>query len=204
MVRSGDKRLSLEALEHRMRADDLPLKAEAKNLVFGAANPQADVFFIGEAPGRNEDLKGLPFIGSAGKVLDQLLMSIGLDRQDVFITSILKYRPPGNRNPSALEIRAHTPYLVEQVRIIAPKVIVPLGNFACRFVLNGFNTEGMQSIEGVSKIHGKVEHLDFERYNFIVMPLYHPAAVLYNPSLRATLQDDFLKLGDILKNKSLI
>lgn len=205
MVRAlSDKLKSLKMLERKMQADSLPLKESAHKLVFGGPNHEALVFFIGEAPGRNEDLQGLPFVGSAGKILDQLLMSIGLKREDAFITSILKYRPPNNRNPNAAEIRAHTPYLVEQVRIIQPRIIVPLGNFASRFVLNGFNTDEMQRIEGVSKIHGRVEHIAFEGYNFAVIPLYHPAAVLYNPPLRKTLQEDFLKLGDFLKSSKIV
>ncbi|MBP9854949.1 MAG: uracil-DNA glycosylase [Candidatus Omnitrophica bacterium] len=170
---------------------DLHLKDTATHLVFGEGSPDAKIFFVGEAPGRNEDLKGLPFIGSAGKILDQLLFSIDLKREDVFITSILKYRPPKNRNPKLEEIISHTPFLVEQIKIIQPKVIVPLGNFAARFILGGFNIENMKDVANISSLHGKIEQISFEHLTFSVVALYHPAAILYNPPLKETLKKDF-------------
>ncbi len=181
-----------------MEKAELPLKKTAHTLVFGEGSPDAKIFFIGEAPGKNEDLKGLPFIGSAGKILDQLLCSINLNRADIFISSILKYRPPHNRNPSLSEIVAHTPYLIDQIRIIRPHVIVPLGNFATRFVLSGFDVKKMSAIPGISALHGKVEQINFENMSFSVMALYHPAAVLYNSSLRKVLQKDFQLIKKVI------
>jgi uracil-DNA glycosylase family 4 len=185
------KQSRLNALRTKMAKADLLLKAGAHHLVFGEGSAEAAIILVGEAPGKNEDLTGLPFIGSAGKILDQLLTSIALKRENIFITSILKYRPPKNRNPRLDEIINHTPYLIEQIKIIEPKVIVPLGNFATRFILNGFSVEKMQNVVGISKLHGKVETVLFEGRSFSVMPLYHPAAVLYNPPLRKTLNKDF-------------
>ncbi len=193
------KESQLDALRMAMQTADLPLKKTAHHLVFGEGTANAKVFFIGEAPGKNEDLQGRPFIGSAGKILDQLLESIQLNRSDVYITSILKYRPPKNRNPQLQEIIKHTPFLVDQIRIIKPQILVPLGNFATRFVLNGFKVENMQRILGISRLHGKREDIAFERLKFSVIALYHPAAVLYNSSLRTTLAKDFKALGKYVK-----
>jgi uracil-DNA glycosylase family 4 len=194
------KQAQLEALRKKMLKADLHLKATANNLVFGHGSCDAAVLFIGEAPGKNEDLKGLPFIGSAGKVLDQLVGSINLDRAHAYITSILKYRPPNNRNPQLMEIISHTPYLIEQIRIIKPKVVVPLGNFATRFVFSGFDTQKMAQVSAISKLRGKVKDMTFEELKFKVIALYHPAAVLYNSSLRKTLEKDFKILDKILKS----
>ncbi len=181
----------LKTLEAVMAKADLHLKATAHHLVFGEGSPDSKIFFIGEAPGKNEDLTGRPFIGSAGKLLDELLTSINLNRNETFITSILKYRPPGNRNPTLKEIISHTPYLIDQLRIIQPRVIVPLGNFATRFVLAKFDIEGMSKIPGISNLQSKVKEITFEKIQFTVIPMYHPAAVLYNRSLHQTLKKGF-------------
>jgi DNA polymerase len=196
------KQSQLNTLKISMQSANLLLKQTANHLVFGEGSPDAKIFFVGEAPGKNEDLQGLPFIGSAGKVLDQLLLSIDLQRSDIYITSILKYRPPSNRNPSVEEIIDHTPYLVDQIRIIKPKILVPLGNFATRFILNGFSVDGMQKIPGISNLHGKIEEMSFEKLTFLVIALYHPAAVLYNPPLRQTLHKDFKIVQKALQNKT--
>jgi uracil-DNA glycosylase family 4 len=175
-----------------------PLKDEANNLVFGKGNINADILFIGEAPGKNEDLQGLPFVGAAGKQLDRLLNNIGLGIDDVYIANILKYRPPNNRDPNAEEIKRHTPYLVRQIDAIKPKVIVTLGNFSSKFVLAGFQQAGMNKIEGITKLHGTVKEVNKENKLYKVMPMYHPAAMLYNPNLREVLDKDFRKLGEYL------
>ena len=193
------KQSQLNNLRFKMQRADLPLKKTAKSLVFGEGSPDAKIFFIGEAPGKHEDLQGLPFVGSAGRVLNQMLQSVGLKRQDVFITSILKYRPPQNRNPNLQEIIEHTPFLVEQIRIIKPRIVVPLGNFATRFVLNGFNVADMYKIPGISNVHGKIEVIHLEKLAFKVIALYHPAAILYNNSLRKTLEKDFKILSQVEK-----
>jgi len=175
-----------------------PLKDAAKNLVFGKGNPDASIMFIGEAPGAQEDEQGIPFVGSAGKELNKLLSSIGLTLDDVYIANILKYRPPENRDPAIDEIYRHTPYLIEQIKVIKPKIICTLGNYSTKFVLAQFNIPNMKKIAGITQLHGKVNNLNIEGMDFMVIPLYHPAAMLYNPNLRPILGQDFLEMGKIL------
>jgi DNA polymerase len=142
--------------------------------------------FIGEAPGRNEDLQGEPFVGAAGKLLDELLASIGLDRSAVYIANVLKCRPPGNRDPLPEEIAVCTPFLNEQVRLIAPDVIATLGNHATKHVLG---TE-----RSISSLRGRLFHVDGRQ----VVPIFHPAAALYDQSKRSVLFDDFKRLRAVL------
>jgi DNA polymerase len=148
----------------------------AKHLVPGEGNPNAAAMFIGEAPGRNEDETGKPFVGAAGKFLNELLESIGLDRQDVFITSIVKYRPPKNRDPSQKEKDEFWPYLMAQIEVIEPKVIVTLG----RHGLNCFLPDLV-----IGQVHGKPQKWQ----GHVVLPLYHPAVVLYGGSRQAQIDD---------------
>jgi DNA polymerase len=155
-------------------------------LVFGVGAEDADVMLIGEAPGKNEDLKGEPFVGAAGKLLDELLASAGLDRSEVYIANILKCRPPGNRDPQAEEIETCTPFLREQVRLIDPTVIVTLGNFATRFIL--------KTDRGITGLRGSVHTAG----RFTVLPIFHPAAALYDNSKRDVLLGDFSRLRDLL------
>jgi len=178
-----------------------PLKDAAKNLVFGKGNPDASIMFIGEAPGAKEDELGIPFVGAAGKELDKLLRSIGLTLDDVYIANILKYRPPENRDPAVDEIYRHTPYLIEQIKIIKPKIICTLGNYSTKFVLASFNIPNMKKITGITQLHGKSNALVIDSMEFNVIPLYHPAAMLYNPNLRTILGEDFLKMGELLNLK---
>lgn len=196
-----DKSVQLEQIKQKILSEmKCPLKDAARNLVFGKGNSDASILFIGEAPGEKEDELGIPFVGSAGKELDKLLRSINLTLDDVYIANILKYRPPNNRDPSVEEIYRHTPYLIEQIKIIKPKIICTLGNYSTKFVLASFNIPGMKRIDGIAKIHGKVHHVQIGDMDFIVIPLYHPAAMLYNPILRTTLQQDFLSMQDVLKS----
>jgi DNA polymerase len=188
----------LELLKQKLLAIDLPLKETAHNLVFGKGNPDAKIVFIGEAPGANEDLQGIPFVGAAGKELDKLLNSIGFTIDDVYIANILKYRPPDNRDPNTHEIEKHTPYLIEQIEIIQPKIICTLGNYSTKFVLASFNVKDMKKIAGITTLHGKPNQLKINGTEFTVIPLFHPAAMLYNPNLRQTLQADFLEMKKIL------
>ncbi|MDO8580186.1 MAG: uracil-DNA glycosylase [Candidatus Omnitrophota bacterium] len=192
------KSKKLNRLREAMAAADLPLQKTATNLVFGEGDPSAKLFFIGEAPGKKEDLSGRPFVGSAGKHLDALFDSIGLARGDVYITSLLKYRPPNNRCPTRPEIEAHTIFLIKQVLIVNPQMIVPLGNFATRFVLSGFAIDKMSGVPGISTLHGKAVKMNLDHRQFLVFPLYHPAAVLYNFGLKKTLFRDFKSLNKLL------
>lgn len=190
------KKEDLLALKERCLEADLPLKEDATNLVFGKGNPESSILFIGEAPGANEDLKGVPFVGAAGKELDKYLNNIGLTIEDVYIANILKYRPPENRDPGHEEIVAHTPYLVEQIKIIRPEVICTLGNFATKFVLSHFNTGNMKYVDGITKLHGRVQNLNVEGMEFKVIPLYHPAAILYRRQLQPEMEKDFQTVSE--------
>jgi len=193
----------LESVKTKILSEmQCPLKDAAKNLVFGKGNPDASIMFIGEAPGAQEDEQGIPFVGSAGKELDKLLHSINLTLDDVYIANILKYRPPENRDPAIDEIYRHTPYLIEQIKIIKPKIICTLGNYSTKFVLAQFNIPNMKTIAGITQLHGKVNHLSIDGMDFMIIPLYHPAAMLYNPKLRSILGQDFLEMGKILGFKA--
>ncbi|MBU2616558.1 MAG: uracil-DNA glycosylase [Nanoarchaeota archaeon] len=178
-----DKIDLLKDVEERCKSANLPLKEGATNLVFGKGNPSAKIVFVGEAAGRNEDLQGVPFVGAAGKNLDKLLSSVGLSLDDVYVANILKYRPSENRDPSPEEIMAHTPWLVEQVKVIQPSVICSLGNYATKFFLSGGDVDSMKKMPGITQVHGKVRMIDFMGLKIKLIPLFHPAAIIYNRSL---------------------
>ncbi len=158
--------------------------------MFGAGNADADLMFIGEAPGANEDRMGLPFVGQAGKLLDKLLGEIGLERGDVFIANTLKCRPPNNRDPQPNEIEACNGYLRQQVDLIEPTVICTLGNFSTK-LLRADST-------GISRLHGREEVRIIGPRAVRLYPLYHPAAALYTPSMLEALRADFYRIPDLL------
>ena len=155
--------------------------------MFGDGNPCARVLFVGEAPGKNEDLQGVPFVGKAGQNLNSLLEIAGLAREDVFIANVLKCRPPGNRDPRPEEIQACTPFLREQTRTIDPEFIVTLGNFATKFILK--TERGITELRGTEQQAGR----------FRVLPVFHPAAAIYDRSKQEALEADFRKLGEMLR-----
>lgn len=161
------------------------LRATATQLVPGDGDPDAELLFIGEAPGAKEDAVGKPFVGAAGRLLDQMLESIGLDRSRVFVTNIVKYRPPDNRDPTPEEIKVSIPYLERQVAVIRPKLIVFLGRHAMSVFLPELK---------ISQAHGKPVRKGGQVY----LPLFHPAAALYNPGQRQLLFDDFARIPAIL------
>ncbi len=154
-----------------------------KNVVVGKGNLNADVLFVGEAPGKNEDEQGLPFVGKAGRNLDMLLEKVGLSLDNVYIANILKCRPPENRDPLPEEIKAHTPWLVKQIKEIKPKVICSLGNYATKFFLAGGNVEAMNVQPGITSVHGKSRTIDFMGMKIKLIPLFHPAAIIYKRDL---------------------
>lgn len=160
------------------------LAREAKQLVMGDGNPDADIVFVGEAPGRQEDEQGLPFVGASGKFLNEMLAGAGMKRSDVYITNIVKYRPPNNRDPSPEEKREFWPYLMRQLEIIQPKVVITLGRHSMECFIPGAK---------ISEQHGHAKKVKYHTQEFVVIPLYHPAAALYNGSLRQSLIDDFQK-----------
>lgn len=176
----------------RIKADILrnnvcpDLAKTAKQLVFGDGNPEADIVFIGEAPGKNEDEQGIPFVGAAGRFLNEMLALIELKREDIYITNIVKYRPPNNRDPYDNEKAEFLPYLTKQIEAIKPKLIVTLGRHSMDVLLPGLK---------ISQVHGEPK-----RYNGqVYLPLFHPAAALYNGGMRQTLIDDFIKIPIIVK-----
>ena len=160
------------------------------NVVVGKGNLHAPIIFIGEAPGRNEDEQGLPFVGAAGKNLDKLLEKVGLTMDDVYIANILKCRPPENRGPTIEEIKAHTPWLLKQIEEINPKVICSLGNYATKFFFAGCNVDLMDKQPGITSVHGKVRMISLAGREVKLIPLFHPAAIIYNRSLLGEWEKD--------------
>jgi len=169
--------------DYILLAKNTEICKKCKNIVIGKGNLGADIMFIGEAPGKNEDEQGLPFVGAAGKNLDKLLERTGLSLDDVYVANILKCRPPENRDPLPEEIKAHTPWLIEQIKQIKPKVICSLGNYSTKFFFAGGNVDEMKKMPGITQIHGKVKLIEFQGLRIKIVPLFHPAAIIYNRSL---------------------
>ena len=166
------------------------LAAARQTVVFGSGNADADLMFVGEAPGANEDRQGLPFVGQAGRLLDTLLEEIGLTRSDVFVANVLKCRPPGNRDPLPQEIDACQAYLFRQLELIEPRVVCTLGNFSTK-LLRGDPT-------GITRLHGREEVRRIGPRRVRLYPIYHPAAALYTPKMLEVLREDFARLPDLL------
>lgn len=187
-----DKQKKLEALNILMATScTCALKQEATQAVPGEGNPDADIMFIGEAPGKKEDELGVPFVGAAGKFLAEMLATVNLKREDIYITNIVKYRPPNNRDPLPEEIAACRQWLHEQIRIIQPKVIVTLGRHAMEHFIPG---------KKISEVHGQTFRSTFDDIGEqVFFSLYHPAAALYNGGLRQTLLDDFKKIPPLVE-----
>jgi DNA polymerase len=181
----------LQKLREDMKKDDsLPLKKSDTNLVFGVGDPETEILCIGEGPGYWENLKEEPFVGNAGKFLDQLLASINIPRASVYITNVVHHRPPENRDPLPEEIEAYGKYLDEIIRIINPKVIITLG----RFSMGKFLPEVK-----ISSVHGKIHRVNWKGKEIVVIPMYHPAAALRNGEVMRAEKEDFLKLPQILE-----
>ena len=193
MVTSEARREQLKAVYEQARGcTRCPELAAARHtVVFGAGNADADLMFVGEAPGANEDKQGLPFVGQAGKLLEQLLGEIGLERGDVFIANVLKCRPPGNRDPLPGEIANCQDYLYRQLDLIQPKVVCTLGNFSTKLLRADPST-------GITKLHGREEVRVIGPRAVRLFPIYHPAAALYTRSLLDTLRADFARLPELL------
>lgn len=166
------------------------LAEQAIQLVMGDGNENAEIVFIGEAPGKKEDEQGLPFVGAAGKFLDTMLAGAEMNRSDVYITNIVKYRPPDNRDPTKEEKVAFLPYLLRQLEIIEPKIVVALGRHSMEYFLPDAT---------IGEVHGQSFGLNIDGFKFQFVPLYHPAAALYNGSLRQTLVSDFLSVSRLIK-----
>jgi len=185
-----------QALLEQIKADILAknicpdLAKTATNLVVGDGDADANIVFIGEAPGKNEDEQGIPFIGAAGKFLNEMLASIKLSRETVYITNIVKYRPPNNRDPLPDEKKAFWPFLIRQLDVIEPEIIVTLGRHSMEYFLPGMK---------IGQIHGEPKRISIGKRKVVILPLFHPAAALYNGSLRQTLIDDFSRIPKILE-----
>jgi DNA polymerase len=167
-----------------------PLAGGRTQVVFGSGDPNADLMFVGEAPGFHEDKQGVPFVGAAGKLLDQLLGGIGLTRADVYVANVLKCRPPGNRDPQPDEIEACEAHLWRQIELIQPRVVATLGNFATK-LLSGRPT-------GITRVHGQEQETTLGGRRVLLYPIYHPAAALYTPRMLEVLQSDFARVPELL------
>jgi DNA polymerase len=188
---AAERREALKAVYREARdCKRCPLHQSRTQVVFGNGNADAELAFVGEAPGANEDRMGLPFVGAAGKLLDQLLAEIGMSREDVFVMNVLKCRPPDNRDPHPNEIEACSDYLHRQIELIEPTVICTLGNFATKLLRS--------DTTGISRLHGQEELRVVGSRAVRLYPLYHPAAALYTPSTLEALRTDFHRIPDLL------
>jgi DNA polymerase len=191
MSSAAERRERLKAVYDEARSCTRCGLAETRTqVVFGSGNADADLMFVGEAPGANEDRQGLPFVGQAGKLLDRLLDEIGLTRADVFVVNVLKCRPPGNRDPHPVEIESCQDYLERQIELIEPRVICTLGNFATK-LLRGDPT-------GITRVHGREEERTLGGRTLLLYPVFHPAAALYTPRQLEELRADFKRLPELL------
>jgi uracil-DNA glycosylase len=170
-----------------------------KNIVVGKGNVGAKILFVGEAPGKNEDEQGLPFVGAAGKNLDKLLDKVGLSLDDVYVANILKCRPPENRDPLPDEIKMHTPWLLKQIKEIKPEVVCSLGNYATKFFLAGGDVDKMGKMPGITSVHGKMQDVEIGDLKFKLIPLFHPAAIIYKRDLIDAWEKDM----DVVKKECL-
>jgi DNA polymerase len=181
----------VELYKEVQRCEKCPLHETRTKVVFGAGNADADLMFVGEAPGAEEDRQGLPFVGRAGQLLNQLLEEIGLSREEVFIANVLKNRPPGNRDPQPAEIQACEPWLWQQVALIEPRVVCTLGNFSTK-LLSGSQT-------GITKVRGTPQVHELGGRTVYLLPLFHPAAALRTPAVKETLRADFATIPELLR-----
>lgn len=187
----SEKQKLLDELKSKMEKDEsLPLKKGATRLVFGVGNPDAKIICIGEGPGYHEDQKGEPFVGQAGKLLDKLLESVGLERKNVYITNVVHHRPPSNRDPEPEEIKAYGAYLDKIMEIINAKIIITLGRFSMAKFLPGVKISG---------VHGKIHNISWKGRNLMVFPMYHPAASLRNGDIMRQEKEDFLQMAATLR-----
>lgn len=167
---------------------------DCTNIVVGDGDLNANIMFVGEAPGRNEDEQGIPFVGAAGKNLDKLLERVGLKRSDIYIANILKCRPPQNRDPLPDEIKAHTPWLLKQIKDMKPDVVCSLGNYATKFFMAKGNVDEMNKQPGITQVHGRVQKIEMDGLKFKLIPLFHPAAIIYNRNKLTPLWEEDMEI----------
>jgi DNA polymerase len=195
-IANQPKQAQLDEIKQKILDDNLApeLRDGATQLVFGHGNPDSEIVFIGEAPGKNEDLQGKPFVGAAGKFLEEMLEGIDMRREDVYISNIVKYRPPNNRDPLPDEKKAFWPYLLKEISVIQPKIIATLGRHSTEYFLPN---------QKISQIHGRPKRIRVASHEsrvttLVVLPLFHPAAALYNGAMKETLIEDFSSIPEIL------
>jgi uracil-DNA glycosylase len=189
---AAERRDELVELYHEVKScRRCPLYATRTQVVFGSGNADADLMFVGEAPGFHEDQQGRPFVGAAGKLLDKLLDEIGMSREDVFIANVLKSRPPGNRDPQLEEIEACTPFLTRQIELIEPRVICTLGNFSTKLLT--------RRQDGITRVHGRPQDHLIAGLPIRIYPIFHPAAGLRSTAMLETLRQDFQQLPELLE-----
>lgn len=176
--------------EHMQKNTKLPLRETATQLVFGEGNPDSKIYFLGEAPGFHEDKQGRPFVGLAGKLLTELIQNIGLKREDVYISNIVRFRPPDNRDPLPEEISAFAPYINKEIEVIDPDIIVTLGRFSMAKFIPDVK---------ISQVHGQHREIELNGRKITIVPMYHPAAALRAGAVMQQLREDFNKLGNVLK-----
>ena len=192
MTTAAERREALVGLYRTLSEDwECPLRAGRTHIVFGSGNADADLMFVGEAPGANEDREGRPFVGRAGKLLDELLREIGLVRADTFIANVLKCRPPGNRDPRPEEIEECSPHLLRQIELIEPRIVCTLGNFATKLL--------SASPQGITKVHGRPQTVTLGSHPVQLYPIFHPAAALRTEAMREGLREDFLRLPALIE-----
>ena len=195
MEDAAGRALALAAFAEKVSACTSCRLAQGRTqVVFGVGSPDADLMFVGEAPGFHEDQQGIPFVGQAGQLLTKLLAGIGLAREDVYIANVLKCRPPGNRDPAPDEIEACETHLFHQIELIGPRVVATLGNFATKLL------SGKQL--GITRVHGQEHERTLGGRRVLLYPLYHPAAALYTPAMLRVLEEDFRKLPQLLARDS--
>lgn len=205
MTNPKDNRTELlrQIKEEVVNLKESPLYAERIRTrmlpVIGEGSHYAQIMFIGEAPGKTEAQTGRPFSGAAGRVLDELLKSVGIDRKDIYITNVVKDRPPSNRDPMPGEIALYAPFLDRQIDIIKPKTIVALGRHSMKYLMEKFDIS--KGAESISKIHGNLYDVPTSYGKIKFMPLYHPATVLYNPEIRKYLEADFKTIAKLIKEE---
>jgi len=192
------KREFMNVIENEVKAcRKCNLWKNRRNAVPGEGNLDASMLFIGEAPGYWEDIQGRPFVGAAGKILDTMLAEINLSRSVVYITNVVKCRPPENRDPLPIEVETCTPYLNRQIKIVKPEIIVALGRHATSYVLS---KAGIEQVTGITRFRGKVYSVELFGLSVSVLPTFHPAAVLHNPKYRDALERDFRLLKSVVES----
>lgn len=180
------------------KAKETEICKNCTNVVVGKGDENSSIMFVGEAPGKNEDEQGYPFVGRAGQNLDNLLQSVGLSLSEIYVTNIVKCRPPKNRDPTKEEIESHTPWLLNQIQEIKPKVVCSLGNYATKFFLSKGDVDSMDKQPGITSLHGKTKDIEIDEVSIKLIPLFHPAALIYKKELAGEWEKDMEVVKEVV------